>query len=112
MHDDLAVGEHMHTAVGEHLHDLRVQHMLDIVNMRLECVDIPAFLDRKRTLRDNRAAVVLGICKMYGHTRHLDAPIKRILNCMGALKPGSSAGCRLTTRLGNASSRGACTMRI
>lgn len=40
----------MDAAVGEHLHDLGIQHVLNRVDVLLERIDIPAFLNGQRAL--------------------------------------------------------------
>ncbi len=46
----LAALQHVDAAVGEHLHDLGIQHVLDRMDVLLERVDIPAFLNGQRAL--------------------------------------------------------------
>ena len=72
----------MDAAVSEHLHDLGIQHMLDRVDVLLERVDIPAFLNSQRALGDDRTVVVDLVGKMHGHTGHLDAARKGIVDRM------------------------------
>ena len=40
----------MNATIGEHLHGLGIEHVLDIVDVRLERVDVPLFLDGQRAL--------------------------------------------------------------
>ena len=47
---DLAALQHVDAAVGEHLHDLGIQHVLNRMDVLLERVDIPTFLDSQRAL--------------------------------------------------------------
>ena len=60
--------------------------MLDRVDVLLERVDVPAFLDSQRTLGDDGAVVVNLVGKVHGHAGHLDATRKRIVNRMGTGK--------------------------
>ena len=52
------------------------------MDVLLERVDVPAFLDSQRTLGDDGTVVVDLVGKVHGHTGHLDAARKGIINRM------------------------------
>lgn len=66
--------------------------MLDRVDMLLERVDVPAFLDSQRTLGDDGAVVVDLVGKVHGHAGHLDAARKRVVDRMGTGKARQQRG--------------------
>lgn len=76
----------MDAAVGEHLNNLGIQHVLNRVDVLLERVDIPTFLDSQRALGDDGAVVVDLVGKVHGHTGYLDAARKGIVDRMRAGK--------------------------
>lgn len=79
---DLAALQHVDATVSEHLNYLGIQHVLNRVDMLLERVDVPALLDGQRSLGDDGAIVVDLVGKMHGHTGHLDAARKSIVDRM------------------------------
>ena len=79
---DGEVVAHVDAAVGEQLDHVRVQLVLDLVDVGLEGIDVPALLHRQRTLGDDGAGVVGRVGEVDGHACDLDAALIRVVDGM------------------------------
>ena len=84
-----------HAAFSNQLHGLRIQHVFNLMDFRLEHIERVAFRDLNRTLRDNRAFVVIFVGEMHGHARHLHARFEGIANGMRAFKRRQQRGVQI-----------------